>query len=469
MLAPFLLAHIREARGAGFHDNVGASASLGSTFVRPSLQQWLAAAETLYRNIVTPERCSDLPPDVLSALTFDMNSSARHRQMVQRDAVQSYLAVLPSGCKDDVVHKEILERVLKTTSGLDEELSAAITEECEARWTSRKEHVCTARGFFGTLCDRYVSEHRGDGDKEHRFGRSFKRACNCGFEMRSMRDSLDVKYVNYTFYTEVCGDCSCCNDDSLMHQLPVAKSWASSGSCTAARPMISSEEPSMLPRFTSWALVKPGPTSVYHHNSGLDYLQHFGASEHGYSLKLRSLMFTLTARDDNERRILKNFALTRSRPLSETLQARFFLGFEYECPRGHRFLDTDPEDEQQTITPETFAAEPVPLYVRCPCTIVNPTLYAQLMRVHVVPPHAPVSITLAPSVRPAPGPACPNFSLLPASSPPITLRNNRYWVLRLPNVYFRDQRYGPDPDSLSFSTKDGCLLPGYLSISAIHD
>jgi len=442
---------------------VGVNASMGASFVRPTMSQWLEAVQVLYRNIVTPERC-DLPSDVLSALTFDMNSSARHRQMLQRDAVQSYLNLLPPGCKDDTVHHDILDRVLKAISGLDAELSAAITEECEARWTSRKDHICPARGFYGTLCDRYVSEHRSDGEKEHRFAKFYKRACNCGYETRQMRDSLNVKYVNYTFYTEVCGDCSCCNDDSFIHQLPVAKSWAAPGSGTPSRPMISSLDPDMLPRYTSWALVKPGPTSMYHHSAGLDSL--YGLDRHGFSHKLRSLAFTLTASDDGERRILKNFALTRSRPLSESLQARFFLGFEYECPRGHRFLDTDPENEQYTVTLETVAGEPVPLYRRCSC---KDSVYAQLLRVHIVPPHAPVSIMLDPKVRPGPGATCPVFSLLPSSSPALVLRSNRYWVLRLPNVYFRDQRYGPDPDTLSFSTKDGCLLPGYLSFSEIHD
>ena len=56
-------------------------------------------------------------------------------------------------------------------------------------------------------------------------------------------------------------------------------------------------------------------------------------------------------------------------------------------------------------------------------------LIAQLMRIHVVTPKAPVHVTLNPRVQPGPSP-CPIF--VTGCEEPIKLSQSAYWVLRLP-------------------------------------
>src|SRR5271156_3559279 len=78
-------------------------------------------------------------------------------------------------------------------------------------------------------------------------------------------------------------------------------------------------------------------------------------------------------------------------------------------------------------------------------------MIAQLMRIHVVTPKAPVHCLMLPKVLPAPMP-CPIF--FPEEQQPIKLTTSSYWVLRLPYCYVGNQVYGPptDPDNVSLST-----------------
>jgi protein SMG8 len=62
-------------------------------------------------------------------------------------------------------------------------------------------------------------------------------------------------------------------------------------------------------------------------------------------------------------------------------------------------------------------------------------MLAQLMRIHIVTPKAPVHVTLNPRVQPAPMP-CPIF--YPGNSEPVRLSQSAYWVLRLPMIYEGD-------------------------------
>ena len=74
-----------------------------------------------------------------------------------------------------------------------------------------------------------------------------------------------------------------------------------------------------------------------------------------------------------------------------------------------------------------------PLYVACPAckTHEGPTV-AQLMRIHVVTPKAPVIIGVDPKVIPCPdGP-----TFYPGWSDPIKLPVSTYWVLRMPLIYW---------------------------------
>lgn len=144
---------------------------------------------------------------------------------------------------------------------------------------------------------------------------------------------------------------------------------------------------------------------------------------------------------------------------------KIFVGVEYECPRGHRFMASAPDkvlkatgngivkDSGNKVTSSTAD---MPLYFPCPCRSVKKSvdhrssearqliiivshlqniyrqpkpLIAQLMRIHVVTPKAPVHVTLNPRVQPGP-PPCPIF--VTGCEEPIKLSQSAYWVLRLP-------------------------------------
>lgn len=85
---------------------------------------------------------------------------------------------------------------------------------------------------------------------------------------------------------------------------------------------------------------------------------------------------------------------------------------------------------------------------------------AQLMRIHVVTPKAPVHVTLNPRVQPAPNP-CPIF--YPGNSEPMKLSQSAYWILRLPFIYEGD--HGPFAQPKDPLSNEASLLSGTYGIA----
>lgn len=117
---------------------------------------------------------------------------------------------------------------------------------------------------------------------------------------------------------------------------------------------------------------------------------------------------------------------------------RTYIGNEYECARGHRFIcsadDKMVKANNSGVVKETavrLVDSDMPLYFPCPCRTSKPFL-AQLTRLFVVTPESPILITLNPRVQPAPAP-CPVF--YPGIKSGITLPPASLCVLRLPFVY----------------------------------
>lgn len=88
-------------------------------------------------------------------------------------------------------------------------------------------------------------------------------------------------------------------------------------------------------------------------------------------------------------------------------------------------------------------------------------LIAQLMRVHVVTPKAPVHVTLNPRVQPAPSP-CPIF--VTGCSEPIKLSQSAYWVLRLPYPFTSIWIF-----PFNFFVRKICVLSNYKCIGWLKD
>ncbi|KAJ8718854.1 hypothetical protein PYW07_016410 [Mythimna separata] len=208
----------------------------------------------------------------------------------------------------------------------------------------------------------------------------------------------------------------------------------------------------LLPAFSSWSVVCLGASSLYSHSLGLpEHLQPGFLPHTNYLLpwdcavRLESMSgWRVSGPSRGRGKIQPHHHLT----------VKIFIGFEYECPRGHRFMMSSPDTvvngggggcgREAGALGGRLAATDMPLYCACLCRSA-PARAAQLMRVHVVTPKAPVHVTMDPKVQPITG--GPIFVPQPAGSPPIKLSASAYWVLRLPYMYSDERGCLPRPRS----------------------
>ncbi|CAH2085817.1 unnamed protein product [Euphydryas editha] len=219
----------------------------------------------------------------------------------------------------------------------------------------------------------------------------------------------------------------------------------------------------LLPAFPSWALLCLGASSLYSHSAGLPEHMQPGFLPHTNYLMPWDCAVRLDWRPRTRRPPYPHaHAHAHAHPHAHPqhahpqhahahpapLTVKIFIGFEYECPRGHRFMMSSPDTVMSggggAWTREAHAAgarlasSDMPLYAACVC---RAHVLAQLTRLHVVTPKAPVHVTLDPKVQPVAG--GPVFTPQPAGSEPLRLSASAYWVLRFPYVY-ADER-GPAP------------------------
>lgn len=88
-------------------------------------------------------------------------------------------------------------------------------------------------------------------------------------------------------------------------------------------------------------------------------------------------------------------------------------------------------------------------------------MIAQLLRVHIVTPKAPVHVVLDPKVRPAP-PPCPEF--ITGFAEPFQLSPSSYWILRLPYIYEDENQIYAQPKEGSRAAQHGYLLKGAYGV-----
>lgn len=211
----------------------------------------------------------------------------------------------------------------------------------------------------------------------------------------------------------------------------------------------------LLPKFSSWSLVKLGPAKSYNTLVGLEQPGFLPGSAFllPWDLVIRS-----RSEDDASATELDGGASTwpapnkvpagkrgtvglgRSRRRDDVL--RVYVGFEYEDSRGRRFLSSGP-DKIVKVPGQGGPKEPatralnsdMPLYIPSPAQGrgIKPH-YAQMARLFVVVPDGPVEITLSPQVQPGP-PPCPIFH---PEQPEVVLPTDGLWVLRFPYSYVTD-------------------------------
>lgn len=93
----------------------------------------------------------------------------------------------------------------------------------------------------------------------------------------------------------------------------------------------------LLPQFPSWSLCCVGASSVYSHNHGLQ--EHF---QSGF-LSGSNFLLPWDVQVRLEHSAQWAYEKTRYRKMGEVFVLKIFVGFEYECPRGHRFMMSAPD------------------------------------------------------------------------------------------------------------------------------
>ncbi|CAH1774996.1 unnamed protein product [Owenia fusiformis] len=227
--------------------------------------------------------------------------------------------------------------------------------------------------------------------------------------------------------------------------------------------------PGLLPQFPSWSLVGLSKYNAYSYSQGLDQPGFL----HGGNFLLP---WDLNGKGDKEKwptvaemSTKKGKSKRGQKDQASEVNAKIYLGIEYECPRGHRFFITSPDKilklpSGATGPPKENAAKLLntdfPLYTACHCRSAKGYI-AQLMRVFVAVPEGPVEVSLTPRVQPGP-PPCPVFH--PGTTSAVPLPKGKIWVLRLPFIYIGED--GPILPPTDSQHLNSCrLLKGLFTIT----
>ncbi|KAH8333123.1 hypothetical protein KR074_006248, partial [Drosophila pseudoananassae] len=230
----------------------------------------------------------------------------------------------------------------------------------------------------------------------------------------------------------------------------------------------------LLPLFPSWSLACVGPSSIYSHNTGLQ--EHFqsGFLSGANFLLPWDVLLRLVHANKHPQQHHHNMhhqqhpskKQQRWKKQGDRLSIKIFVGMEYECSRGHRFMMCAPDRvlrggaDIERDTCSKVVHSNMPLYYPCPCRSQSNYL-AQLMRIHVVTPKAPVNIIVDPKV------CVGKYTFTLGTIVPPRLSQSAYWILRLPFVYQGDNVLITPPEKLEPDNPmaGGYLLPGMFGVA----
>ncbi|PAV71352.1 hypothetical protein WR25_17679 [Diploscapter pachys] len=247
--------------------------------------------------------------------------------------------------------------------------------------------------------------------------------------------------------------------------------------------------PQIPPLFPSWVLTCIGSGRLYSHSHGLrdhpnfkqfsesllpvDVHLQIDVNQWERDMQYVQAMESTSQAGLNER----SRRMPRRNMQFDTERVKLFIGFDYECPRGHRFFATStgeplilpktPASTRESMIKE--AAEglldaDLPLRRECTCRR-KPLQIAQLMRIHVVTPKAPVEVTIQPVIEIEDQPG--QFI---TGEPPLKLKWARYYILQLPFVYSGPNGAWLPPDTLQNvgTYKAGSIRVNYVPLIHIH-
>lgn len=225
----------------------------------------------------------------------------------------------------------------------------------------------------------------------------------------------------------------------------------------------------LLPQFPSWSLMRIASSSFYSHNTGLTENQMPGFLSGTNFL----LIWEVKVRLEHAQSWAENYEKNRSRKKQKQLSnqqgsngnyftLKIFVGMEYECGRGHRFMMSSNDTILRGGSKINGCGSKVvfsdmPLYFPCPC---KNNSVAQLMRIHIVTPKAPVNINLSPKVKIR---RETEMIFTTGWNEPAKLSQSAYWVLRLPYIY-QGEGDPLDVPSTTDVLRYGCLMQGMFGI-----
>ena len=213
----------------------------------------------------------------------------------------------------------------------------------------------------------------------------------------------------------------------------------------------------IYPLFSSWNLVRIGSASSYIPSRGLDMPGFIPGTNHlipwDIAFQTEDPNITQWPVPGEARKI----PIKETKPIQRETSTRAFVGYEYETPRGQRFICSSPDKAVKVSNSGAVkdSIQPLldmdmPLYTTSPISgRSGKMLMGQLMRIIIVTPaESNVHITIKPQVIPGPHPT-PTFH---PSQPEMVLRHNSMWVLRFPYVYVSDSgSHQPPKDVIQLS------------------
>uniref|UniRef100_A0A183BT03 Nonsense-mediated mRNA decay factor SMG8 n=1 Tax=Globodera pallida TaxID=36090 RepID=A0A183BT03_GLOPA len=212
----------------------------------------------------------------------------------------------------------------------------------------------------------------------------------------------------------------------------------------------SKSPPELLPLFPSFSVICIGHSSLYNHSTGIRESPNFRSGSEfllPWSVQLtvrteqwlRELQFIgATPTERTFRNLQHHRNYERSSNMTSKEKVKLFIGFDYECPRGHRFMIAEPGKvlrHRRMSGPLKTDAAPLmdndlAIWMPCPCK-KEPRMSAQLMRIHIVTPKAPVSVSVQPLIQMLND----DGFFFPGQRERIELGWAKYYVMRLPYVY----------------------------------
>ncbi|XP_023513371.1 uncharacterized protein LOC111777873 isoform X3 [Cucurbita pepo subsp. pepo] len=278
----------------------------------PSMEIWLSSSQRILQGILSAKcGCIDKletrkrkpRPWYVPSVSIERNAlgiavsrfSTSWCERVLPGAKEVYLRDLPA-CYFKSQHEAHMEKAVLALHSMVkgpavQHFAERLKEECKSIWTSGRQ-LCDAVSLTGKPC-----LHQRHSSEDHSSAYVFRHACGCGRSRRLRTDPFDFESANVTF-NRFAG----CDNFLAVVQLPGV----------SIRGHI---------QLSSWTLIRVGGAKYYEASKGLLQSGFYPTQRFLSKWKISAQM--------------------RESPIDFSMNALMgtvSIGFEHECPHGHRFL-----------------------------------------------------------------------------------------------------------------------------------